>query len=81
MMRLEVGWVAAAAMLLGGLAPAFAQNQQEMAEFRRDCSADYSRLCAAYEPGSPEVRQCFAARRAELSPRCAQTIAKYQRQR
>jgi hypothetical protein len=72
---------AAAVMLLGASAPGFAQSQQEMAEFRRDCSADYTRLCSAYDPGSPQVRQCFAARQKELSPRCAATIAKYQRPR
>ena len=71
----------AAVLLIGAAVPALAQDQQEMAEFRRDCSADYTRLCSAYDPGSPEVRQCFAARKAELSPRCAATIAKYQRRR
>jgi len=67
-----------AAALLGASAPALAQGGQEMAEYRRDCTLDYTRLCSAYDPGSDEVRQCFMARRAELSPRCAATIAKYE---
>lgn len=82
MIRAKAKWIAP---ILGALlvSPtlAFAQGQDEMAEYRRDCSADYSRLCSAYDPGSPEVKQCFTARRAELSPRCAATIAKYQRRR
>lgn len=73
-------WIALA-VLLGAAGPALAQSQEEMAEYRRDCTADYSRLCSAYDPGSPQVQQCFQARRAELSPRCAATIAKYQRKR
>lgn len=84
MMRLAtflVGPALAAALLAGGTGAALAQSEQEMEEFRRDCTMDYSRLCSAYEPGSPQVRQCFAARRAELSPRCAATIAKYETQK
>lgn len=70
----------AAVLLAGIVGQAAAQSDVEMAEFRRDCTMDYTRLCSAYDPGSPEVRQCFAARRAELSPRCAATIAKYEKQ-
>lgn len=82
MVEAKARWVATAlAVLLASSTAALAQNQQEMAEYRRDCSADYSRLCSAYDPGSPQVEQCFAARRAELSPRCAATIAKYQKRR
>ena len=79
------GWTkrigpALAALVLAA-APAFAQSPEEMAEFRRDCTSDYMRLCSAYDPGSPQVRQCFEARRAELSQRCSATIAKYQKRR
>lgn len=66
------------AALVCASAPAFAQSPEAMAEFRRDCTFDYTRLCSAYDPDSAEVRQCFVARRAELSPRCAATIAKYE---
>ena len=79
---IKARWIAPAlATLLITSSAAVAQNQQEMAEYRRDCSADYSRLCSAYDPSSPQVQQCFAARKAELSPRCAATIAKYQKRR
>lgn len=75
-------WIAvAASAFVGAASPSLAQGQEEMAAFRRDCTGDYSRLCSAYDPDSPQVRQCFAARRAELSPRCAATIAKYQKRR
>lgn len=81
---IEVGTRRIAILLgavLGASAPALAQSDQEMAEFRRNCTGDYTRLCSAYDPDSPQVRQCFMARRAELSPRCAATIAKYGRRR
>lgn len=82
MIEAKARWIAPAlAAFMITSTGAFAQDQQEMAEYRRDCSADYSRLCSAYDPGSPQVQQCFAARRAELSPRCAATIAKYQKRR
>ncbi|TDR94915.1 hypothetical protein EV668_2206 [Enterovirga rhinocerotis] len=74
----SVAFALSAAILVAGSGAAVAASEQEMAEYRRDCTMDYTRLCSAYDPGSPQVRQCFAARRAELSPRCAATIAKYE---
>ena len=62
-------------------APAFAQGMTDAqkVEFRRNCTADYSRLCANYQPDSPEVQQCFQRRIGEVSQRCQQTIAKFRR--
>ncbi len=70
-----------AALLLAAAAPAFAQSakDQEQAEYRRDCTADYSRLCSTFDPGSPQVEQCFQQRFKEVSPRCQATIAKYRK--
>lgn len=80
MITVGAKWLAPslAAALLCLSVPASAQGPEEMAEYRRDCTFDYTRLCSAYDPGSDAVRQCFAARRAELSPRCAATISKYE---
>ena len=69
----------ALALCLLAASPALAQGDQEMAEYRRNCTGDYTRLCSAYDPGSDAVKQCFVARRAELSQRCAETIAKYEK--
>jgi hypothetical protein len=83
MVRVARGMMAAAGMVAVMSLPmaASAQSDTEMAEFRRDCTADYTRLCSAYDPNTPQVRDCFTARKAELSPRCAATIAKYQKKR
>jgi hypothetical protein len=68
--------VLAASLALTTL-PAFAQDAQQQAVFRQYCSGDYMRLCSAYNPGSPEVEQCFQARMRELSPGCQNAIAEY----
>ena len=65
------------ALTLGATAPAQAQSAQADAEYRRDCTSDYSRLCSDFLPGTPEVAQCFQRRMREVSPRCQATIAKY----
>ena len=70
------GLPALAAALVAGIAtPAVAQSAD--AEYRRDCTADYQRLCSTFNPGSPEVEQCFKKRISEVSPRCQATIKKY----
>ncbi|MEA3008543.1 MAG: hypothetical protein QOJ91_235, partial [Sphingomonadales bacterium] len=43
----------------------------------RVCTGDYLRLCNMYDPGSPEVEQCFKDRNAELSPNCRSAIASF----
>lgn len=73
--RLVAACVALA--LVAAALPARAQDAEQQAEFRRNCTADYSRLCSAYSPDSAEVRQCFQQRFKELSPRCQATITKY----
>lgn len=71
--------LAAATLVAIGCGSAGAQNATEEAEYRRDCTSDYTRLCSAYSPGSAEVSQCFTQRFKELSPRCQATIRKYSR--
>jgi transcription initiation factor IIE alpha subunit len=54
--------------------PAFALTPQETAAYRRKCSADYQRLCSAYEPDSPQVQECFRSKIRELSATCREAI-------
>jgi hypothetical protein len=56
-------------------APALALTPQETTAFRRTCSADYNRLCSAYEPDSPQVQECFRSKMKELSVPCREAIA------
>lgn len=67
---------AAAFGVLAGSA-ALALTPQEQAEFKKNCTADYTRLCAAFQPDSAEVRQCFQQKIAQVSPRCQRTIASF----
>jgi hypothetical protein len=55
--------------------PALALSPQETAAFRRTCGTDYQRFCAAYEPDSPQVQECFRAKMSELSKPCREAIA------
>jgi hypothetical protein len=57
--------------------PAFAQNAQEDAALRQNCSGDYMRLCSNFAPGSVEVEQCFKAKMKELSPGCQGAITAF----
>jgi hypothetical protein len=66
-----------AALALAAVTPAAAQNPQERATLERVCTGDYLRLCNMYDPGSPEVEQCFKDRNAELSPNCRSAIASF----
>lgn len=65
------------ALMIGAAAPALAQNSQEEAAFRQNCTGDYMRLCAMYDPDTPQVEQCFKAKMKELSAECRATIAAY----
>lgn len=65
------------ALALGVAAPALAQNPQEEAALRQSCSGDYMRLCSTFDPGSPEVEQCFKAKMKELTPQCQSAIAAF----
>jgi hypothetical protein len=67
----------AAALALAAMSPASAQNAQEREVLERHCTSDYLRLCNMYDPGSPEVEQCFTSRTAELSPNCRNAIAAF----
>ena len=67
----------AAALALAAITPAAAQNPQERAALEQHCTSDYLRLCNMYDPGSPEVEQCFKDRTAELSPNCRSAIAAF----
>ena len=74
----RTGSILAAVALLGAaVVPASAQDEQ--AEYRRNCTADYSRFCSAYDPGGPQVQQCFQQNLRRLSAACQATIAKYRR--
>ena len=68
--------LAAAACLSALAGPALALSEAERAEFRRNCTADYSRLCSQFNPDSPEVQQCFRQKIQQVSPRCQATIQK-----
>jgi hypothetical protein len=65
------------ALTLAGLVPASAQNAQEEASLRQNCSGDYMRLCSNFAPGSAEVEQCFKAKMKELSPACQGAITAF----
>lgn len=78
-MRIKSFALAIVACLAAAGGSANAQSGQEEAEYRRDCTSDYTRLCSAFMPGSAEVAQCFTQRFKELSPRCQATIKKYSR--
>lgn len=74
-----------AILLSAGLAlaagPALAQSMtaQEQAEFKKNCTQDYTRLCADFAPDSPQVRQCFQQKISQVSARCQKTIAGFKR--
>lgn len=76
-MMVRFGLMVAAATLAWATSPASAQNPQEQAVLRQHCSGDYMRLCNMYEPGSPQVEQCFQAKTAELTPNCRSAIASF----
>jgi hypothetical protein len=65
------------ALGLAATLPAVAQNAQEDASLRQNCSGDYMRLCSAFAPGSVEVEQCFKQKAKELSPGCQGAIAAF----
>lgn len=46
------------------------------ADIRRACAPDYQRFCRNLQPGSGELRQCFAAHFGELTPACADVLRK-----
>ncbi|WP_375460726.1 hypothetical protein [uncultured Enterovirga sp.] len=56
---------------------AMALTPQEQAEFKKNCTADYTRLCAAFPPDSDEVKQCFQQKIKQVSARCQRTIASF----
>lgn len=68
-------------MSLGAALPASAASltPQEEAAFRQHCTADYMRHCSQYQPGSPGLEQCFAAKAKakELTANCQGAIASY----
>jgi hypothetical protein len=68
-----VTFAAAAAIATSALA----LTPQEEATFRQYCSGDYMRFCSMFEPGTPQVEQCFQQRMKDLSPRCQSAIASY----
>lgn len=78
MNRLKIS--ALAAVMTAALAgPSFALTPQEEAVFRQACTSDYMRLCSAYDPGSPQVDQCFKQNMKQLSPQCQSAITTYQK--
>ena len=62
------------------LAGASALTPEQEAVLRRDCSGDYLRLCAMYDPDSAEVSQCFQSKMRELTPACRTSIQAVSRQ-
>ncbi|MDB5592699.1 hypothetical protein [Enterovirga sp.] len=81
MMHLTFTTLLAAGLALAAASSAQAQSmsQQEQAEFKKNCTQDYSRLCSAFAPNSPEVRQCFQQKIGQVSARCQKTIAGFKR--
>lgn len=75
--RIATGYLFVTALALAAVSSAAAQDPQERAVLERHCTGDYLRLCNMYEPDSPQVEQCFTARRAELSPNCRNAIAAF----
>ena len=69
----------AAAITVALAGPSLALTPQEEAVFRQACTADYMRLCSAYDPGSPQVDQCFKQNMKQLSPQCQSAITNYQK--
>ena len=67
----------AVTLVVGFAGPSFALTPQEEATFRQACTADYMRFCSTFDPGSPQVDQCFKQRMKELSPQCQGAIATY----
>lgn len=55
-------------------APAAAFTDEEEKILERDCTGDYLRLCAAFDPDSPQLDQCFQQKMRELSPACRNSI-------
>lgn len=78
MKRLKLAPLAAALALVA--APAFAQNPQQQEVFRQNCSGDYMRFCSAYNPGTPEVEQCFRQHMQQLSPQCRSAIMAFEKE-
>jgi hypothetical protein len=77
-LRLLAVAVATSAILVGASVPAGAQQpgQEALEQF---CSGDYMRLCAQYDPDSPQVEQCFRSKMRELTPACRSAIQAYQK--
>lgn len=44
-------------------------------KFQAACDADRSKLCSGIEPKGGQVMQCLNAKKAELSPACAEAVA------
>lgn len=57
--------------------PVLAMTPQEDAALRQSCSGDYFRLCSNFDPGSPQVQECFRTHAKELSPACSSAIGAY----
>lgn len=76
MMNSKTILAAAAFSVLAGSA-VLAMSPQEQAEFKKNCTADYTRLCASFPPDSAEVKQCFQQKIKQVSARCQRTIASF----
>lgn len=71
--------LSAGCLLAASSAQAQTMSAQEQAEFKKNCTQDYSRLCADFPPDSPQVRQCFQQKISQVSARCQKTIAGFKR--
>lgn len=72
-----IGFVLLALVALPGTADAMTAQQQ--ADFKKNCTGDYVRLCADYEPDAPQTQQCFQQKIRQVSARCRTTIQTFQR--
>ena len=81
MTSLKLASLAAAIAFVAG--PALAQSQvqdpKQQEVFRQSCSGDYMRFCSTFNPGTPEVEQCFQQRMQQLSPQCRNAIAAFEK--
>lgn len=73
--------LAGLALGVSGAALAQGMTPRQQAEYRRNCTADYTRLCSEYEADSPEVQMCFQQKLSQVSKRCRATIAKFRQGR
>lgn len=72
-----IGFGLLALVVLPGAASAMTAQQQ--ADFKKNCTGDYVRLCADYEPDAPQTQQCFQQKIRQVSARCRATIQTFQR--